>query len=91
MKTAFGNKDNSDAELRKASTIAIKNWVKEKLSLSDEVTIMVTEVACTEEGCADKENVIGIMQQGANQKFSIRKPLLDVRQPDVEVALKQNS
>lgn len=87
MLQSFGNKNNCDAEFRKNSTMAIKKWVKEKLSLSDDVTIMVTEVACTEEGCPDKESVIGIMQQGNNQKFSIRKPLLYVRQPDVDLII----
>lgn len=84
MSPAFGNKNNNDAEFRKNSTAAIKKWVKEILMLDDAVTIMVTEVNCIEPNCPDKETVIGIMQQGNNQKFSIRKPLLYVRQWDID-------
>jgi hypothetical protein len=84
MSPAFGNKNNDEAEFRKNSTAAIKKWVKQKMKLDDAVTIMVTEVNCMEPNCPDKETVIGIMQQGNNQKFSIRKPLLYVRQWDID-------
>lgn len=88
MVPAFGNKDNIEAEFRKNSTAAIKQWVKEKMKLDDDVIVMVTEVNCAELDCPDKETVIGIMQQGNNQKFSIRKPLLYVRQWDINALTK---
>lgn len=89
MLPTSGNKNNNDAEFRKNSTAAIKKWVNEKIKLNDEVIIMVTEVNCAEPNCPDKETVIGIMQEGNNQKFSIRKPLLYVRQWDIDALIKK--
>jgi len=62
MFSAIGNKDNSEAEFRKNSTAAIKKWVKEKMKLDDDITVMVTEVNCAEPDCPDKETFIRIMQ-----------------------------
>jgi len=89
MLLVYGNKNNNEAEFRKNSTAAIKKWVKEKMNLDEEVTIMVTEVNCAEPDCPDKETVIGIMREGNNKKFSIRKPLLFVRQWDIDDLVKR--
>ena len=91
MYPAFGDKNNNEVAFRKNATAAIKKWVKEELKLDDEVTIMVTEVNCIEPNCPDKETIIGIMQEGNNQKFVIRKPLLYVRKWDIDALIKNNS
>ena len=84
MFPAFGNKNNDEVEFRKNSTTAIKKWVKEKLQLSDEVIIMVTEINCWEPNCPDKETIIAILQEGNNRKLSIKKPLLFIRKWDID-------
>ena len=84
MFPAFSNKNSNEAEFRKNSTAAIKKWVKEKLQLSDDITIMVTEINCWEPNCPDKETVIAILQEGNNKKVSIKKPLLFVRKWDID-------
>jgi nitrate reductase delta subunit len=83
-----GNKDHKEAAFRKNSAMAIKKWVKEKMSLDDEVTIMVTELSCSDPGCPDKETIIGIIQKDNNKKFSIKKPLLYVRKWDIDALFK---
>ncbi len=80
----LSNKNSNEAEFRKNSTAAIKKWVKEKMQLSDDVIVMVTEINCGEPNCPDKETIIAIMQQGNNQKISIKKPLLYVRKWDID-------
>ena len=89
MPGLFFNKNKDETEFRQNSTIAIKKWVKEKLQLTDDVTIMVTEINCWEINCPDKETKIAILQEGNNQQFSIKKPLLYVRKWDIDVLLKQ--
>lgn len=84
----FGNKNNDEAQLRRNSTVAIKKWVAAKLGVGDDMTVMVTEVNCWEPNCPDKETVIAILQEGNNQKFTIRKPLLYVRKYDIDTLFK---
>ena len=52
---------------------AIKAQVVAALRLLEEATVMVTELACTEEGCLSVETVIAISQT-ATQKDSIQNP-----------------
>ena len=46
---------------------SIKNALRETLSLSDDMTVTVTELACLEEGCAPVETVIGLLRPDAPQ------------------------
>lgn len=82
------NDKNNEEQFRKNSTIAIKKWVKEKLLLNDDITIMVTEINCWEINCPDKETVIAVFQEGNNKTYKIKKPLLYVREWDIDVLLK---
>lgn len=43
----------------------IKNALHEALSLSDDTTISVTELACLEEGCAPVETVFTLLRRDA--------------------------
>lgn len=47
-----------------AHLAAIKSWVSEALALPDDVTVMVTELRCTEPGCPPLETVIAVLQPG---------------------------
>lgn len=84
----FGNKDKDEAQLRRNSAAAIKKWIGEKMQLGEYTTVMVTEVNCWEPNCPDKETVIAILQEGDNQKFTIRKPSLYVRKWDIDALFK---
>ena len=43
----------------------IKKALREVLSLSDDMTVTVTELACLEEGCAPVETAIGLLRPDA--------------------------
>ena len=45
----------------------IKEALREALSLSDDMTVTVTELACLEESCAPVETVIGLLRPDAPQ------------------------
>ncbi len=54
----------------------IKRALREALSLSDNVTVTVTELACLEEGCAPVETAIGLLRPDAAQlQYKLHKPM----------------
>ncbi len=54
----------------------IKQALREALSLSDDITVTVTELACLEEGCDPVESVIGLLRPDAPQlQFKLHKPM----------------
>lgn len=54
----------------------IKNALREALSLSDDLTVTVTELACLEAGCDPVETVIGLLRPDAPQlQFKLHKPM----------------
>ena len=53
----------------------IKETLREALSLSEDATVTVTELACLEEGCAPIETVIGLLRPDAPQlQHKLHKP-----------------
>ena len=48
----------------------IKKALREALSLSDDMTVTVTELACLEEGCAPVETVIGLMRHSFSASYT---------------------
>ena len=54
----------------------IKQALREALSLSDDMTVTVAELACLEEGCAPVETVIGLLNPAAPQlQYRLHKPV----------------
>ncbi|MCY3554664.1 MAG: nitrate reductase [Gemmatimonadetes bacterium] len=54
----------------------IKEALREALSLSDDITVTVTELACLEEGCPPVETVIGLLRPDAPQlQCKLHKPM----------------
>ena len=54
----------------------IKKALREALSLSDDMTVTVTELACLEEGCAPVETAIGLLRPDAPQlQCKLHKPM----------------
>ena len=54
----------------------IKKALREALSLSDDMTVTVTELACLEEGCAPVETAIGVLRPDAPQlQCKLHKPM----------------
>ena len=62
----------------------IKKALRAALSLSDDITVTVTELACLEEGCAPVETVIGLLRPDAPQlQFKLHKPMDAVEAQDL--------
>ncbi len=54
----------------------IKKALREALSLSDDTTVTVTELACLEQGCAPVETAIGLLRSDAPQlQCKLHKPM----------------
>lgn len=65
-------------------TARIKAWVAAQFALSDDVTVMVTELRCTEPGCPPLETVIALLPpSGGQQQFKIHKGVGDITHDDI--------
>jgi hypothetical protein len=63
----------------------IKSWTREIWSLSDDTTIMVTELECREPGCPPIETVIAVLKgPGNTQQYKIHKTANEVGLSDLE-------
>ena len=63
----------------------VKNWTAQMFQLSEEVSIMVTELRCTEAGCPPLETVIAILDRpGQPRQFKLHKALREVTPEDVQ-------
>lgn len=64
----------------------IKSWAREIWSLSDEATILVTELECREPGCPPIETVIAVLKgPGETKQYKIHKTTDEVARRDVEL------
>lgn len=62
----------------------VKRWVKEQFSLSEEATILASELRCGDPGCPPHETVIVIVDREAKaRQYKIAKPMAMVREVDV--------
>ena len=67
-------------------TARIKEWVREIMSLPDDIIVMVTELRCAEDDCPDVETVIAVLGEPgstANRKHKLLKPMSEVTREDV--------
>ena len=63
----------------------IKAWARMLWALSDETTVMVTELECREPGCPPIETVIAVLEgPGRTTQYKIHKAADEVSQADVE-------
>ncbi len=63
----------------------IKAWARTLWALSDETTVMVTELECREPGCPPIETVIAVLEgPGRTTQYKIHKAADEVSQADVE-------
>lgn len=75
---------NSQKESNPQQLVQVKSWVSQTFDLSEDMSIMITQLQCTEEGCPPIETVIVIMDTpGKHQQYKIHKPLAEVKQNDI--------
>jgi len=70
-----------------ARSTAVKGWVRDELGLDESVTIVVTELTCTEPGCPPRETVIALLAPGSQRKFTLHQPLDELTRDQVVAAL----
>jgi hypothetical protein len=62
----------------------IKDWVRELLALGDDVTILVSELTCSEPGCPPVETVIAVFRGPEDTtKYTLHRPSAEVTRDDV--------
>ena len=62
----------------------VKDWVREQLSLPPEVSVMVTELRCTEPGCPPTETVIAVLWgPGNTRQQKIPRAVVEVSSEEV--------
>ncbi|MXV78504.1 hypothetical protein F4001_09130 [Candidatus Poribacteria bacterium] len=75
---------NSQQKSDPRQLVQVKSWVYQTFDLSEDISVMITELQCTEEGCPPIETVIVIMETpGKPRQYKIHKPLSDVNQADI--------
>lgn len=66
------------------ATRRVKAWAREVLAVEPDTVVTVTELACSEAGCAPVETVIVLLPPGERaRRASIHKALPDVTRDDV--------
>jgi hypothetical protein len=67
-----------------ATARRIKEWVREVLAPGDEVTILVSELACSEPGCPPIETVIALFRgRDDTTKYTIHRPSAEITREDI--------
>ena len=80
MQNIFNTQQKSDPR----QLAEVKSWVSQAFNLSDDVSIMITQLECTEEGCPPIETVIAILETpGKPRQYKIHKSLSEVKQTDI--------
>jgi hypothetical protein len=70
----------------------IKQWVLETFELTEDMSVLVTELQCTEEGCPPLETVIAILEgPGQTRQYKLHKALVEVTLLDVAALAKNYS
>lgn len=67
----------------------VKGWVYATLDPSEESTVLVTELRCTEPGCPPLETVIAVLSPGNRREVRVHAPLADITREQVEEALRR--
>ena len=75
---------NPQKESDPQQLVQVKSWISETFDLSEDISVMITQLQCTEEGCPPIETVIAIMETPGNpRQYKIHKPLAEVKQTDI--------
>jgi hypothetical protein len=67
-------------------TARVKALVVGLIDAAD-VTVLVTELACSEPGCPPVETVIALLSADGNAQYKVHKPVADVTVEDVRSVL----
>jgi len=69
----------------------VRDWTRTRFALTDDETIMVSEVACGVPGCPPVETHLVFWTAAGRHHFKIFKPLADVVEDDLPPAFMKNA
>jgi hypothetical protein len=76
-----------NAHVDGAALERVRDWVRERFGLADEVAIMVNELACTLPGCPPRETVVAFWTAPERRHhFKVFKPAAEVVTDDLPPA-----
>jgi nitrate reductase molybdenum cofactor assembly chaperone NarJ/NarW len=76
---------------RAAGHERLRAWTRERFTLADDDTIMVSQIACSAPGCPPVETHVVFWTQAGRHHFKIFKPLAEVDADDVPPAFMKNA
>jgi hypothetical protein len=66
----------------------IRLWVRERLTLTEEAFVLVTELRCSEPGCPPLETVIAILDgPGQQRQFKLHRAIAEIEAADIRLAI----
>jgi hypothetical protein len=69
-------------------TLQIQAWVRQALDLEENVTVMVSELRCSEPGCLPLETVVAILDgPGRRRQSKFHKPIAEISLEDIASAI----
>jgi hypothetical protein len=74
-----------------AAVDRVRDWTRTRFTLSDDETVMVSEVACGVPGCPPIETHLVFWTAAGRHHFKIFKPLADVIEDDLPPAFMKNA
>ena len=74
-----------------AAADQVRDWTRARFALTDDETIMVSEVACRVPGCPPVETHLVFWTAAGRHHFKIFKPLTDVIEDDLPPAFMKNA
>jgi hypothetical protein len=83
----FDKKRPNDA----AAADRVLDWARTRFALTDEETVMVSEMACGVPGCPPIETHLVFWTAAGRHHFKIFKPLADVIEDDLPPAFMKNA
>ncbi len=69
----------------------VRDWTQARFHLTDDETVMVSEVACAVPGCPPIETHIVFWSELGRHHFKLFKPLADVVEDDLPPAFMKNA
>ena len=76
---------------RAAAVASVRGWTKARFTLTDDETLMVSELACRVPGCPPIETHVVFWTAAGRHHFKIFKPLAQVIDEDLPPAFMKNA
>ena len=79
---------DTDSHNRKAAIGQARQVVKQ-LVKSDEISVLVTELACHQPGCSPVETVIALLDRSGSKTWKIGRPVVELTEDEITAALSE--